>query len=149
MKAQGCAISFAWLLFLFPACVWAEYSQGEVARAIRQAGGLENFLLHIIRQTNKQTPVRLDENFELMMATLPTPRSIGYNTKIQRHTLSDIKNKAALKHIMFERSVNVLCTSPVSSVLLGRYGVSYLYNVYSMTGEYVFDYEIRMKDCQK
>jgi len=129
--------------------VSANYSQPEITRAIKQAGGVEKFLLYIVKQTNKQTPVRLDDDFEMVMATSPTPNSIGYNTRMKRHEPRHIKNKETLKHSFFKRSLNVICTSPVSSTLVEKYGVSYKYNVFSMTGEHVFNYEINKKDCQR
>jgi hypothetical protein len=136
------------LMLAFPVLAHAQYSQAEIDRAIKQAGGLENFLLYMVKQSNKQMPVRIDDEHEITMATLPTSKSIGYNTRLTKHESYQIKqNKASLSRSLYNHSRNVICTSPVSKTLVGRYDVSYKYQLYSKSGEYILQYEINKEDC--
>jgi len=136
------------LLIIMLSCELAHAApnKARVEAYIKSVGGIENALKALEIGTSKTLPRIVDSETEVF-SVIAFPRSIRYSNRLYNYEKSEIPDIRALRNTLFKKNSKYLCSSPVSKIYIKDNNVKYIYNFYSKSREFLFDYTVDKYKC--
>ena len=100
-------------------------------------------------ELTKNLPQKVDSETEIFSVTVLS-NQINYNSKLINIRKMDISDSLMLsaKNSMIQSNTNLVCSSPISKILINEFGAVYSYSLYSKLNEYLFQYKISKNECK-
>jgi hypothetical protein len=142
--------SSSFLTFIFSIFALNAYAleDNDVRRAVKQVGGVEAFIKTVSETMAKNTPQQLDKDTQLIsvLANGSTINLLHVATNMKAK--QEILDKNFIPNLI-KFQTNKLCTSPVSKVLINEFDATYHYQYIGNTGENLFTFSVKRKNCVK
>lgn len=138
--------SFIILLFM-QISAYANITSDKVRKYVSTSGGVENVLKNIADEATKSFPQKIDSETEVFAVTVSS-NQINFNNRLINLNKSDISDSLLLsaKKTMIQSNTNLVCSSPISKVLINEFGAVYSYSLYSKSHEYLFQYKVSQSE---
>jgi hypothetical protein len=114
-----------------------------VDAAVRDAGGVEPFVLKMASDLSGSLPMKTNQNVE-MVSVIAYGRSLAFLSRLVNVDIKGVGDLDALKAANVNYSG---CSSPVLGVLIKDHGVDIVYNVTAKGTEYLFQYKLDKNTC--
>lgn len=103
-------------------------------------------LSKVANELNKQTPMMVDAETELMNAHA-LDSVIAYNYRMVNFEASDLDPQAFLDNVR-PTTVNSMCTTPETRDNFLMNGIAMRYTYYSKSREFVVSFDVTREDCK-
>jgi len=124
------------------------FEDNDVRRAVNQLGGVDKFLNKLSDTMAKNLPQQLDKDTRFV-SVLSNGNTINF-----LHMITNVKSKKDILDKDFistfiKFQTNKICTSSVSKILVNEFDATYHYQYVSSTGEEIFVFDVKKKNCVK
>lgn len=122
----------------------AQPTPAQVHTAVKQAGGTENFLMEMARQTSPKLPQMMNQNLQVQ-SIAANGRRLAYTAtlvnidKRQGQNIDDLKRQ----------SISYLgCNSPTLGILIMQYDAEIIYFYTARNTDFLFQHSLDRKSCE-
>jgi hypothetical protein len=124
-----------------------ELSPEQVRAGVARAGGIKAFLASQANRVAAMSGQMIDADTQLMGAAALDSTVVHYikMVNVERSGIDVGQARDAIS----KHNAAVVCTAPISKVLISELGAEYRYMVYSKSGEYLFQYSFDGPTCAK
>ena len=132
------------LLTFLHSLATAQPTPAQVHSAVKQAGGADNFLMEMARQTSPKLPQMMNQNLQVQ-SIAANGRRLAYTVmlvnidKRQGQSIDDLRRQ----------SISYLgCHSPTLGVLIMQYDAEIVYLYTARNTEFLFQHSLNRKSCE-
>lgn len=139
-------IYFVFFLFVCFSVYSSNITSNQIRTFIKQAGGPEQFLKRIAKDTAKMSGQMIDDQTQLTGAIVQK-KTLVYYIRLVNYESHDIGNIANFRANVASKLSRSVCSAPIASILINEHNAEYKYMVYSKSRSYLFTYSFNRTTC--